>query len=488
MITEILQRLKESNASTAGKRRTLGQSMVEFALVLPVLLLFIFGIIEFARIFYSWLIITNAVRTGERYAVTGEYIELYCIEADAVVGDGDYSSKHNCRDEDDIGPGGVEYHTIETDYARLKSIIKVTNDASAGLLTNTDRTKPTLPSIPYKTPGYFHIVVCNRETPNLFNYLPMTATIDCHCDPHDDAGNPELGMVRVFVAITYEHPLITPLISSAWPSLTLHAERSGLLEQFRVARVLGIPPPPSGFSPTPVTPTITPTITPVTPSETPTETDTETATMTPTATETPTETETPTSTISRTPTRSRTATRTATLTNTASMTRTITETPSITNTPSITYTPSKTFTPSKTYTPSITFTPSRTFTRTITRTATITRTPTRTATVTRTATITNTPTRSATRTPVTPTATRTPVTPTSTRTPVTPTRTYTPVTPTRTSTKTPVTPSPTQTPVTPSRTSTPVTPSRTLTPSSTRTPSSPTASRTRTEIPTIKIG
>ena len=86
MITELLQRLKETSAPPAGRRRTRGQSMVEFALILPVLLLFIFAIIEFARIFYSWFIITNAVRTGERYAVSGSYMEKYCQEADAVVG------------------------------------------------------------------------------------------------------------------------------------------------------------------------------------------------------------------------------------------------------------------------------------------------------------------------------------------------------------------------------------------------------------------
>ena len=54
-----------------GKKR--GQGMLEFALVLPIVLLLIVGIIEFARIFEAWLVITNAARTGVRYATTGEY-------------------------------------------------------------------------------------------------------------------------------------------------------------------------------------------------------------------------------------------------------------------------------------------------------------------------------------------------------------------------------------------------------------------------------
>jgi hypothetical protein len=54
-------------------RRSPGQGLVEFALVLPVLLLLIFGIIEFARIFAAWLAVQNAARFAVRYAVTGNY-------------------------------------------------------------------------------------------------------------------------------------------------------------------------------------------------------------------------------------------------------------------------------------------------------------------------------------------------------------------------------------------------------------------------------
>ncbi|MBM7557196.1 TadE/TadG family type IV pilus assembly protein [Halanaerobacter jeridensis] len=42
------------------------QAMVELALVLPVLLLVLFGIVEFGRIFHSYLVIANAARVGAR--------------------------------------------------------------------------------------------------------------------------------------------------------------------------------------------------------------------------------------------------------------------------------------------------------------------------------------------------------------------------------------------------------------------------------------
>lgn len=43
-----------------------GQSMVEFALILPLFVLFIVGIFELGRAFFSYIAITNAAREGAR--------------------------------------------------------------------------------------------------------------------------------------------------------------------------------------------------------------------------------------------------------------------------------------------------------------------------------------------------------------------------------------------------------------------------------------
>jgi Flp pilus assembly protein TadG len=48
-----------------------GQASVELALVLPVLLLILFGIMEFGRVFSAYLVITNAAREGARQAAIG---------------------------------------------------------------------------------------------------------------------------------------------------------------------------------------------------------------------------------------------------------------------------------------------------------------------------------------------------------------------------------------------------------------------------------
>lgn len=45
-----------------------GQSLVEFTLVLPIFLVLLFGLVDFGRAFYSWLLVTNAAREGARAA------------------------------------------------------------------------------------------------------------------------------------------------------------------------------------------------------------------------------------------------------------------------------------------------------------------------------------------------------------------------------------------------------------------------------------
>lgn len=48
-----------------------GQSMVETALVLPIILLLLLGMVEFSRIFGSYLLAAHASREGARLAAVG---------------------------------------------------------------------------------------------------------------------------------------------------------------------------------------------------------------------------------------------------------------------------------------------------------------------------------------------------------------------------------------------------------------------------------
>jgi Flp pilus assembly protein TadG len=50
-------------------KREEGAAAIEFALLLPLLMLILFGIIEFGLVFYSQEVITNASREGARYGI-----------------------------------------------------------------------------------------------------------------------------------------------------------------------------------------------------------------------------------------------------------------------------------------------------------------------------------------------------------------------------------------------------------------------------------
>jgi len=52
-------------------RKQSGQSLVEFAITLPILALFLFGICQFGFIFAAVLTVRNASAVGARYAVVG---------------------------------------------------------------------------------------------------------------------------------------------------------------------------------------------------------------------------------------------------------------------------------------------------------------------------------------------------------------------------------------------------------------------------------
>jgi Flp pilus assembly protein TadG len=66
-------------------RREDGQSLVEFALVLPVLGLLLFGILEFGVAFSHYLTLTDAVRVGGRVAAVSRLESDRCTPAQDAI-------------------------------------------------------------------------------------------------------------------------------------------------------------------------------------------------------------------------------------------------------------------------------------------------------------------------------------------------------------------------------------------------------------------
>jgi hypothetical protein len=276
--------------STASRIKNPGQGMVEFMIALPILLFVIFGIVEFARIVFAWMAVQNAARFGIRYAVTGEFNEAYCVQAGSYLG-ADYvnadvfgGDPQDCRVPDDYpGTDGNDKELELIDLARLYSIQDAARGGGAGLwvdpamlgdytqyLTMHDQAFIGLAG----ENGFLHVTTCsNRSNEYAVDYnnydVPLCVDI-IGSVLMDDAGGPG---DRVKVRVDHTHPLFLPIISNLWPSINLNAERDGIVERFRVSRVLGVSGPILSAPTWTQTPTVTdtPTITPSpTPSYTPT--------------------------------------------------------------------------------------------------------------------------------------------------------------------------------------------------------------------------
>ncbi len=284
-----------------------GQTLVEFALTLPILLMLIFGVMEFARLFHAWMMIQNAAREAARYAVTGNYNDTYRTLSCTSGFDNDFYN-HWGKDcdpdnEDDLG--------LLDDYARVPSIEDRAVEAAPGLAIDPSLNGNDLGLS--DQPGWFNVLVCSSRapiTPNASDppqrYVLDRPNLECRVaengepstgQQQEDAGGP--GDV-VTIIVTFNHPLITPLGLGTY--VQLQAERSMINESFRSSRVLGVPPQVAVPTNTPTnSPTPTSTSTP-TYTYTPTNTYTPTYTYTPTNTLTPSDTPTPTNTPTPTPT------------------------------------------------------------------------------------------------------------------------------------------------------------------------------------------
>lgn len=101
-------------AKLAGRhlsRRERGQALVEFALVLPIFLILLLGIIDFGWALKSWITVTNATREGARMGAVGWPLGEYpadCNESGAddltVVGRTCSALAASVENVDDVTP------------------------------------------------------------------------------------------------------------------------------------------------------------------------------------------------------------------------------------------------------------------------------------------------------------------------------------------------------------------------------------------------
>ncbi len=197
--------------SPPSSRRRRGQTLAEFALTLPLLLLLIFGVVEFGRIFQAWVTIENSAREAIRYTTTGQYDrERYDVDAllpctgDAlergnrtrvsfdggltqvdvwfkqttpeivISGDSIFSTWY---DGVQCDPGLPEHLEWRQDILRLVSIYDVARRGAAGLALERSQQNGTTQAIfnmmtaLWTEPmprsdqrGYFNVMVCSSRT------------------------------------------------------------------------------------------------------------------------------------------------------------------------------------------------------------------------------------------------------------------------------------------------------------------------------------
>jgi hypothetical protein len=61
----------QATVRTSRRRKERGQTLAEFAIAAPIFFLIVFGFVDMARLYQSWVTIQHAAREGARYGVTG---------------------------------------------------------------------------------------------------------------------------------------------------------------------------------------------------------------------------------------------------------------------------------------------------------------------------------------------------------------------------------------------------------------------------------
>ncbi len=343
-----------------NRKRTRAQAFVEFALIIPLFLLVLTGIIEFGYAFFTWAAVGETARIATRYAVTGQFDPTYCAQAGAFLDSQIVvvANRHFVSDDMQDGYADCQVPThvgnIDTnpkitdaditagalqDWARMVSIRDAgMNGGSVGLLFDPGVSGSYLNFI--KNPfavfhpdyrgdptarGYITLNICSnrkwldtsnnhtmefKTDDNAYYYAATTVRFYGVCAKYDDTASATSSYMddpggpgdRIRVTVTYNHPLIIPFFNAMWPYLKLTQTQDAIVEKFRTSRLAGL----AGGIAAIATWTTTPTVT-----LTPTITTTATVTPVPTITVTPTITKTLTPTLTQTTTLTPTETPTA---------------------------------------------------------------------------------------------------------------------------------------------------------------------------------
>jgi len=128
----ILKRITRRTGKKEG-----GQSLVEFALVLPIFLLLLFAIVDFGMAFHAWITVTNSAREGARVGA---------VRASATDIEQRVRDTAGTLDQDDLlvtvtnaegDPGQSVVVDVSYDYSLISPLAGIVNMVSGGTISGS---------------------------------------------------------------------------------------------------------------------------------------------------------------------------------------------------------------------------------------------------------------------------------------------------------------------------------------------------------------
>jgi Flp pilus assembly protein TadG len=119
--------------------RSRGQTLVEFALILPVFLVLTLGVVDGARVFTAYIAITNGAREGALYAASGSNYLNWCSTTSTVACPTGYTASNQNAD-----PSNIAYRVQAETQGLTQTNITLSAPACDNGACNSSSTKVTV--------------------------------------------------------------------------------------------------------------------------------------------------------------------------------------------------------------------------------------------------------------------------------------------------------------------------------------------------------
>ena len=117
-----------------------GQSLVEFALVLPIFLLVLFAIVDFGMAFHAWITVTNSAREGGRLGsvhASAAAIQQRVRDTADTLNQDDLTVTVTNADDQGGQPGESVVVDVSYSYSLMTPLADLLNLVSGGTIPNT---------------------------------------------------------------------------------------------------------------------------------------------------------------------------------------------------------------------------------------------------------------------------------------------------------------------------------------------------------------